>query len=693
MNGQPSPPGSELTRTSLELLYHISRELASDLDLHTVLQRVLMLSLQSVGGNSGSIIVLDVNGTPVDSAMVHTGQLYDHTTRQLRSTLDTGLAGWVVRHREMVIVADTSQDERWEKRRDDAPDRTGPKSAVGVPLTVRDELVGVMTIVHPAPGTFTDEHGALMRAISDQAGIAILNARLYGESQRQARVMSALAESAIALTAALGTEDILQSVLEQIHLALQLEAVSLALINPDRQSLTIRAATGSASNKVIGLSLTMGEGIAGWVAREGKPIVVPNTQEDARFDPRVDLETGFETRAIACAPIRSQGEIIGVLEAFNPIEGVFGPDAVLVLQGMGSLAGAVIRHGQLFDRLQAAHKSYQELFEDSIDPIFITDWNGRITQSNRPAAEALGVQKKDLRSASIYEFHNFDETRIAGGFYSRLTSNQTITYESVLKAKKGEVPTQVYVRQIILDNMEYLQWIFRDITERKNLDVLRDDLIGMIYHDLRSPLANVIYSMDVLDSVLEEGESTARSLVQVAVRSTERIQRLTSSLLDIKTLESGQPIVNRQETALEEIVKYAVDAVSQLAESKTQRISVVLEEGLPSPLVDADMIRRVVINLVENAVKYTPAGGEVIIGGRRAPGGVEIWVQDNGPGIPLEQQKTIFDKYARLHSDGAGIGLGLAFCRLAVEGHGGRIWVESGDSAGARFAFLIPMEV
>jgi PAS domain S-box-containing protein len=693
MSDKQTAPPAELTRASLELLYHISRELASDLDLHTVLQRVLMLSLRSIQGNSGSIIVLDANGDPVDSAMVHTGQLYDHTTRQLRSTLDTGLAGWVMRQREMVIIPDTSRDERWEKRRDDAPDRTGAKSAVGVPLLARDELVGVMTLVHPTPGIFTAEHGELMRTISDMAGIAILNARLYEDSQRQARVMSALAESAVALTGALGTEDILQRVLEQTHLALRVEAVSLALVNKDRDALTIRAATGNAANKVVGLSIAMGEGISGWVASEGKPAVVPNAHDDPRFDPRIDLETGFETRAITCAPIRSQGEVIGVLEAFNPIDGAFDKDATLVLQGLGSLAGSVIRHGQLFDRMQAAHKSFQELFEDSIDPIFITDWNGRIAQFNRRARETLGIDARSLRSAAIADLHAFDETKIPGGFYSRLTAHETITYESVLKTADQEIPIQVYVRQIILENREYLQWILRDISERKHLDSLRDDLLGMIYHDLRSPLANVIYSMDVMESMLPEDDDASRSLIDVAVRSTERIQRLTSSLLDIKTLEAGQPIVNKVEADVRDIFQYAVDAVQPLSESKAQKVSVDIAPGLPNPVIDVDMIRRVVINLLENAVKYTPPNGEVTLGARAVPEGVGMWVQDNGPGIPVEQQKSIFNKYARLHADGTGIGLGLAFCRLAVEGHGGRIWVESEQGAGSRFQFLIPITV
>ncbi|MEN6409598.1 MAG: GAF domain-containing protein, partial [Anaerolineaceae bacterium] len=167
------------TRSSLELLYHISRELATALDLRIVLQRVLSLSVSNIGGERGSIIVLDDREQPIDAAIVYGAQMHTHTTRQLQETVDRGLAGWVVRNRLPALLPDTSQDERWLRRPDDAADRTGAKSAICMPLLAREKLVGVLTVVHPVPGTFTEEHLALMQAIADQAGIAVMNARLY----------------------------------------------------------------------------------------------------------------------------------------------------------------------------------------------------------------------------------------------------------------------------------------------------------------------------------------------------------------------------------------------------------------------------------------------------------------------------------------------------------------------------------
>src|SRR5512134_414029 len=202
------PKEQDRTKALLELLYHVSREVATAIDLRTVLQRVLYEALQNVGGERSSIVVLDDAGKPMDATIVYGTQIHEHTTQQLRDTMERGLAGWVIRNRRGVLIQDTSKDERWFMRPDDAVDRSGAKSAICVPLLAREKLVGVLTLVHPAPNAFSAEQLDLMQAIADQAGIAVLNARLYTESQRQARIMTALAGGAAAMNVSLGMEDV-----------------------------------------------------------------------------------------------------------------------------------------------------------------------------------------------------------------------------------------------------------------------------------------------------------------------------------------------------------------------------------------------------------------------------------------------------------------------------------------------------
>lgn len=681
------------TRDYLELLYNISRELAAALDLRTVLQRVLLLSMQNVGAINGSIIVLDASGQPIESAIIIGTTVYEHTTQQLGIIFDHGLAGWVARQRQPVLIPDTSADSRWLRRPDDAEDQTGRKSAVSAPILARDQLIGVITLVHPKPGFFTQDHMNLVQAIADQAGIAILNARLYAESQHQANVMTALANSALEITSSLKLDEVLQSIMDHTSQALQVEVVSLALIDNQTQELVFRASTGTHSQNVIGVRLKLGQGVAGWVAKEGTGAIVPDTSKDPRFYPQVDNFTGFKTHAIACAPIRWRGEVIGILEALNPLDGDFEPDALLVLSGIGGLAGTAIRHAQLFERLQAAHQRYHELFDSNIDPILITNWRGDILEVNRQAELLTQIDQENLRSKNITQLNVVNPDLVGEGF-SALSSGDTVSYEAMLTYNQDHsIPVHVYVRKVHIEGIPHLQWILHDITERKNLETLRNDLISMIYHDLRSPLANVVSSLDVLETILPiDQDQTVKSLLHIAINSTERIQRLTNSLLDMRRIEAGQAVASLHPVTPYSLAKETIEAIQTAADNKNQTISLEIPEDLPPILADAEMIKRVLINLLENAIKYTPKGSQIILGAKQNKDWVEIWVEDNGPGIPPLERERIFDKFTRLHQDSTrGFGLGLAYCRLAVEAHNGRIWVESGRDMGACFKFTLPV--
>jgi NtrC-family two-component system sensor histidine kinase KinB len=681
------------SRKNLELLYNISRELAAALDLRKVLQRVLMLSMQNVGAITGSIIVLDASGQPIESAIIIGTKIHEHTTQQLKIIFEQGLAGWVAQKHTAVLIPDTSADKRWLRRPDDDEKQTGAKSAVSAPILARDQLIGVLTLVHPKPGFFNPDHLELSRAIADQAGIAILNARLYTDSQRQTSIMTALANSSVAITGSLNLEEVLQSILDQISQALRVEVVSLALIEPQTDELVFHASTGKHSQNVVGVRLKVGQGVAGWVAKEGVGAVVPDTSKDHRFYPKIDNFTGFKTRAIACAPIHWRGQVIGILEALNPLDGFFEPDALLVLSGIGGLAGTAIRHAQLFERLQAAHQRYRELFESNIDAILITDWVGNILEANRQAERLTNYERDTLCSKKIEQLNVIDSDLVWKGF-SALSSGETISYESTLENDPGLcIPVHVYARKVHIDGVPHLQWILHDITERKNLETLRNDLISMIYHDLRSPLANVVSSLDVLETMLPLEEDPAlKSLLGIAVRSTERIQRLTNSLLDMRRIEVGQTITNLQPVSPYLLVKDSVEAIQTTADTKNQEIKLNIKQRLPAVWADADMIKRVLINLLENGIKYTPQGSQITVGGKRDKDLVVMWVEDNGPGVPPAERERVFDKFTRLHRDTTrGFGLGLAYCRLAIEAHNGRIWVESSQSTGACFKFTLPI--
>jgi PAS domain S-box-containing protein len=520
-----SDEDTSVFRSSLELLYEIGREVTADLDLRTLLHRVLFLTMKNVGAISGSIIVIDEDGQPGESALLILGQTHQHTALQLRVTYEHGLAGWVARHRQAVLVEDTNQDERWLPRQDDLPGKAASKSAVSVPILARENLVGVMTFVHPQPGFFTQSHLSLVEAIADWAGTAILHARLI-------------------------------------------------------------------------------------------------------------------------------------------------------------------------DRLQSANRRYRELFEDSIDSILISDWQGAILELNRQAQKMLGVRDGDSRTLSIADLNVVDPDRV-GPDLQNLRNGGVATYEAQLRSQQGAlIPVQVVAREIRDGSETHLQWILRDLSERKDLDRLREDLTAMIYHDLRSPLGNIISSLDMLAVMLtDQQDEAAQSMLEIAQRSTERIDRLTSSLLDIHRLESGQPVGARQPARIQDLLEDALAAIQPALDAKKHTLSLNIDLDAPPVWMDAEMIKRVLINLFDNAVKFSPEDGLIQVDIRKQGAFMQTSVQDSGPGIQAHYQERIFEKFTRVGlKDGPkGLGLGLAFCRLAVAAHGGRIWVESEPGKGAAFRFTLPL--
>jgi signal transduction histidine kinase len=164
-------------------------------------------------------------------------------------------------------------------------------------------------------------------------------------------------------------------------------------------------------------------------------------------------------------------------------------------------------------------------------------------------------------------------------------------------------------------------------------------------------------------------------------------------LLDINRLESGQQIIDQNSIDPQALIREAIRDVMPAANGRQQQIENKVTTVLPLIWVDVDMAHRLFINLLENAIKFTPVGGKIQIGAQTDGVTVKFWIRDNGPGISAADRERIFDKFIRLRGKdrAVGLGLGLAFCRLAVHGHGGEIWVESELGKGSTFWLTLPV--
>jgi PAS domain S-box-containing protein len=680
----------ERTKASLDLLYSISRELTAQLDLRELLQRILQLTLEAVGAPGGSILVLDEQGEVTEGAIAYGGRVHDHTADQLRDTYEHGLAGWVVENREPVLIGNTLEDPRWLQKPDQQDEET--RSAISVPLVARDRVVGVLTLGRRKPDHFTQEDLALASSIADQAGVAVNNAHLYAVSQRQLGAMKALSETARAITSSLEVGEVLQRITEQTMKSLDVEAASLALIEEGSDELVFRVASGRAADRVVGTRIEKDQGISGWVLQNEEALFVRDVQADPRFYPDIDERLGFETRVMACVPVQVQNETIGVLEAINPNNGMLLPEHVDLLTGIARLAGTAIFHAQLFEQTQAARQRYASLFEDSIDTILISDLSGQVTDANRRAESFLGYTHDQLIGKNIFELHEAVTGSLPDNLHD-LETAKAISYVSQATNQAGrQQPVEVHVKRIRIGAVSFLQWILRDISERLELAELRADLTSMIFHDLRSPIGNIISSLEVLQATIVDDDETIQSVLSIAMRSSRRASRLVESLLDLDRLETDRAVLNKSQASLGALIAEAVEEIHPTAEAKGQLLRLELPPRLPTLEMDVDMIRRVMINLLENAIKYTRSGDQITVSAGSADGELLVSVADSGPGIPAEDLDNIFDKFTRVTSDDRpkGLGLGLAFCRMAVEAHGGRIWVESEEGKGSSFSFTLP---
>jgi PAS domain S-box-containing protein len=681
----------QIKRSHLELLYHISRELSSRLDLRELIERILRLTSESLSAENGSLILIGDDGQVYDAALILNGALVPDAEAQLGPQLERGLAGWALRQRQVIVSPDTASDPRWQPAENSQPAES--KSALSAPLIFADRVLGVLTLVHPQPSYFGEAHQQLLKAIAEQAAVAVENARLLRESRRQTQNLRSLVEVAQVLSSTLDPDKLLQLLLSETVRLLHLEAASIALTDMEKQELVFQVAAGSAAAKMTGLRLKLGQGIAGWVAQTGQPIIVPEAHGDPRFYAQVDQQTGFYTRAVLCAPIKFEGYTIGVVEGLNPAPGTFDRNTLPLLTGIASLAGNALAHAQQFSFTETVKDRYAGLFEDSFDPIIITDLKGIITDVNHKAAIALGYTRAEMMGMSINAIHTLGLGPLSQKQFSELARGIEMAFESHVTTKDGrDIPVEAHAKRISTTDDEFIQWIERDISERLHMEEMREDLISMIFHDLRSPLGNVISSLTLLQSSTSKEDDVIQSVLGIAVRSSQHLSRLVDSLLDLRRLESGQATLHRTDISISALILEAAEQVHPLAEGKGITLRFDLPLRLPVVSVDADMIRRVLINLIENAVKYMPGEGTITAAARVDGGHVVVSIADTGLGIPESERSRIFDKFTRLQRSGTvkGIGLGLAFCKLAIEAHQGKIWVDAAPVRGAVFSFTLP---
>jgi PAS domain S-box-containing protein len=329
--------------------------------------------------------------------------------------------------------------------------------------------------------------------------------------------------------------------------------------------------------------------------------------------------------------------------------------------------------------------------------LVVVDAKGRVVMMNPAAEKLLDVSKKDKIGKPIME--NLKEEQLVslvkgapdkGDKEIELISQQDET-KKVLRASSAVIEDEN-------GNTVGMVSVLSDITKQKELDRLKASFVANVSHELRTPLVAVDKSLSlILSGTAGNVSENQQQLLSIAQRNIKRLGLLINDLLDLSKLEAGKMQLKRESALIEEVINESVYSLDTWAKTKSIKIEKKIQEGLPEVYIDPNRIIQVLNNLIGNAIKFTPRGGNITISANlnEASREVLISVKDSGIGIAKEDLPKIFSKFyqvgERTTTDIGGTGIGLSIAKEIVELHGGRIWVESEKNKGTKFTFKLPL--
>lgn len=333
----------------------------------------------------------------------------------------------------------------------------------------------------------------------------------------------------------------------------------------------------------------------------------------------------------------------------------------------------------------------QVIFESMIEGLLLLDEHGRIRLANRAFADLFGITS-DIRGWTIIEALRLHE--LAALVNSLETQKQVSGFEIKLP---GPTERWLQINAAAIFNgggrRHGTVLVFHDLTRLKQLENARQEFVANVSHELRTPLSLIKgYAETLLDGAKDNPE-TATKFLQTIDRNAERLRFLIEDLLAISELESGRVKLNLQTMALAPTIAKVLEDFKSRAIAK----SVTLVNQAPDLPVraDPDRLEQVLGNLVDNAIKYGRTSGTVTVGGRASePDQVEVFIRDDGPGIPPEALERVFERFFRVDKarsrEQGGTGLGLAIVKHIIQSHGGRVWASSEPGHGTTVCFVLP---
>jgi two-component system phosphate regulon sensor histidine kinase PhoR len=587
---------------------------------------------------------------------------------------ETGLLRHAAAERRILVAPRLAEDERFVGRWRDLGGECGFRSLLLVPVEApRGESAGLVLVFFDDERMLANEDLELARQLAGAARGALERSELF-ESERTSRSLAQqLAHTGTILAAELDPAAVLDEVVEQAPALLNADACAIRVVEGDE--LVVSAVDGDDAQHALGARSEAMGWLSGEVMQSRKPLAVENaTGTPALVESDPLLGVGFASY-LGVPLVGPDGAFHGVLAVYQRRARAWRPEEIEALQALAANTSGALSNAELYQRVALEKERSAAILENIADGIVAIDREGLVVLWNRaaeaitgvPATEAFGRSPEQVIGRTLSGAAVVPVLRGGGETWLSVT-------EAVMHDPAGAVAGRIFA--------------FRDVSTDRLVEEMKSEFVATVSHELRGPLTSIFgFAETLLRQDVLFGDEERRLFLGYISSESERLTAIVDALLNVARLDTGDLQVNLAPTEIGPLVEEVVSGAEQ-----DEAHSFVLE--LPKePLAaeaDADKLRQVLSQLVDNAVKYSPKGGTVTVAARRKSDTVEFQVRDQGIGIRAPDRERIFRKFARAADEGSGMGLGLFIVQGLVNAMGGRIWVESDEGKGSSFAFELP---
>ncbi|MGI5837113.1 MAG: ATP-binding protein [Chloroflexota bacterium] len=525
---------------------------------------------------------------------------------------------------------------------------------------------------------------------------------LYQRERDKSRQLEALQQITDPTIARLGLEELLQSLLERMVAIMGASAGAILLLDPERQELVLRKGLGLTAEQAVGFRVRWGEGLAGRVAARNTVISV----RDAQLEPSIRSQHIISThvRGVIGAPMRVEQEVIGVVQVdfHTPVE--FTREDEQLLEVVADRAALAIHQERLLEEAEEERNRLRAVIDTApVGIAFYSAPDGRLLLLNKSAEAILGqrprpdmdvVEQADFFRVSRPNGERFPPEDLPA--VRSLHGESTQGVELVAHQPSGLKVYLTMNSSPILDADERIIGVvvaFQDITQIKEQERLRDEFLATASHELKTPVTTIKGYIQLMQQWAHGGHDPreARAFEVINVQAN-RISQRVQEMLEVARYQIAPPMLHKKRFDLGELVSQVVEQMQ--ATTEIHQIHLQREENAPVN-ADRDRIEDVLVGLLDNSIRYSPEGGDIVVRVWVEDQKAVVSVKDQGVGIPKNRQAHIFEPFYEPIPPGApgyrGVApLSLYLSKITIERHGGRIWFESEEGKGSTFYFSLP---